>query len=67
MPVVVGPEIDAQHADRRMGVEEALAARGCEADAAQKVEAAGRDVLDAFIVVSVDVVDRPARVAADGP
>ena len=59
------PEVHAQHAHRRVRVEELVAPLRGEADAAHDVEPAVHHVSEALVVVAVDVVDVPVGVADD--
>ena len=60
------PEIDAEHPHRRMRIAELVAPLRREADAAYDVEAAVLHVCDALVVVAIDVVNGPVRMADDG-
>ncbi len=60
------PEVDAEHPDRRVRIQELLAARGREAEPAYDVELPGRDVREALLVRPVDVVEGPVRARRDG-
>ena len=59
------PEVDTEHAHRRVRVMELVAAGRCVANTADEIQSAAHDVGDALVVVSVYVVHRPVRASDD--